>query len=166
MQVLAAEAADKEMPVVDQRILHARCREVGGQLRLPHAFGEPQSRGLHPKATLEILAQATDLLEPVGPRQRGQDRLVEARQQHLEMPVGHVPADGVEPRRIVAFEPLEQRTGDVQGERKEPGSRGPLDEWPIHIAHVIRHHMIEVSHRLMQVEPKHKADGRGAVLHD
>jgi hypothetical protein len=56
----------------------------------------------------------------------------------------------------VLFEPLEQRTGDVQRQREEAGPGRALDDRPIDVADVISHDVVEIPHRLMQVQAKDK----------
>ena len=43
MQFFVTKSADQKVPVVDERVLHAGLSEVGRELRLPHALGEPQA---------------------------------------------------------------------------------------------------------------------------
>src|SRR3989442_12170334 len=66
VQFLVTKSADQEVPVVDERVLHAGLGEIGRQLRLPDALGEPQTGRLHPETPLWILTHATDLLQTVG----------------------------------------------------------------------------------------------------
>ena len=66
------------------------------------------------------------------------------------------PADHVEPRRVVLFQPLEQRTGHVQCQRKEAGRGRAFDDRPVDVAHVIGDDVIEIPHGLVQMEAKNK----------
>src|SRR5439155_1396179 len=98
MQRLVTKSADQEVPVVDERVLHTGLSEVGRELRLPHALGEPQPRGPNAEAAFEVLAHARDLLEAVGAGERGEDRLIESREEELGPAIGGEPADQIEPR--------------------------------------------------------------------
>jgi len=68
------------------------------------------------------------------------------------------PSDQVEIGRVMGFEPLEQRARDVQREGEEASLGEPLDQRPIDVPQVIGEHMVEVSHRLMQMHAEHEAD--------
>src|SRR5438105_4597810 len=48
----------------------------------------------------------------------------------------------------------------MQREREKPRGTRALDNRPVHVADVIRHDVIEISHRLMQVQAKHEPHGR------
>ena len=110
VQLLVPESTDEEMAIIHEGIFDTCVREIRGQLRLPHSLRKPQAGRLHTEAPLQVLAHAADLLEPIGAGQRRQDRLVESREQQLQPAIGGQPANHVEPRRVVLFEPLEQRT--------------------------------------------------------
>src|SRR5204863_8929051 len=84
VQLVVAKPADEKMAVVDEGIRDAGCREIGGELRLPHALGEPQSGRVRAEALLQVLAHPADLLQPVLSRQRCENRLVESGEQQLE----------------------------------------------------------------------------------
>ena len=51
------------MAIVDQRVFHAGFGQRRGQLRLPHAFGEPGAGGPLPKMFFDKIAQTPDLLD-------------------------------------------------------------------------------------------------------
>ena len=59
------------------------------------------------------------------------------------------------------FQPLEQRARDVECERQEAGSGRALDDRPVDVAHVIGHDVVEIPHRLMQVQAKDEPQGGG-----
>src|SRR2546425_5793749 len=162
VQLFVPESTDQEMAVIYERTLDAGVRETRGQLRLPHSLRKPQAGRLHTEAPLQELAHSADLLEPIGAGERREDRLVESREQQLQPAFGGKPANHVEPRRVVLFQPLEQRTRDVQREREKPGGGGSLDNRPIDVAHMVGHDVVEIPHGLMQVQAKYKPQrGRG-----
>ena len=155
------ESADQEVAVIHERIFDARFGQIRGQLRLPHPLREPQPAGVDAEATLQVFAHATDLFEPVGAGERREDRLVESSQQQLHAAIGGQPADHVEPCGVVLFQPLEQRTGDVQRQREEVGRGRALDDRPVDVAHVIGHDVVEIPDRLMQVQAEDESEGCG-----
>ena len=57
------------------------------------------------------------------------------------------------------LQPFEQWARDMQRKREESGSGGTLDDRPVYIAHMIGHDVIEIPHRLMQVQAEHKTEG-------
>ena len=113
MQLVGAKSAHEEMSIVDEGVFHTGVGEIGGDLGLPHALGEPQSRRGRAEAPLEILAHAADLLEAVGAGQGREDRLVETREQKFELAIGREPSNEVQPRGVVSLQPLEQRSGHM-----------------------------------------------------
>ena len=163
MQLVVAKAAHQKMAVIDEGVFDAGRREIGCQLRLPHPLREPQAGRLDAETALQVCVHSPDLLQPVGAGQRRENRLVESREQQLQPAIGGEPADHVEPGRVVVLEPLEQRPRHVQRQREEAGGVGALDDGPIDVAHVIGHDVIEIPHRLMQVQAKDKAQWSGHV---
>ena len=65
MEPLGGEAGDQEVAVVDQRVPDPGVGQVGGELRLPHALGEPEPACVHAEAIAHRLVQPVDLLHPV-----------------------------------------------------------------------------------------------------
>ncbi len=61
----------------------------------------------------------------------------------------------------MVLEPFEQRPRYMQRQREEAGGGGALDDGPIDVAHVIGHDVVEIPHRLMQVQAKDKSQGCG-----
>ena len=109
VQLVVAEPADEEMAVVHERVGDAGRREVGGELRLPDALGEPQSGRIRAEALLQVVAHPADLLQAIFSWQRCQNRLVESGEQQLEFAVCRQSADHVEPGGVVPLQPFEQR---------------------------------------------------------
>jgi hypothetical protein len=106
-----------------------------------------------------------DLLYPVGSGQGCQDRLVESGQEQLHLAAGHKPTQLIEIGAVMRFQPLEQRSREVQHERKEAPLGQTLQDGPVNILNVLLEDMIEVSDWLVQVQPKYEAYG-GHVLSD
>src|ERR1041385_2790699 len=125
---------------------------------LPHALREPQPARRHAEPPRDRLAHPLDLLEAVFPEQRNEDGLVEPREQQLHAPFAREPADQVEQSPFVRFEPLEQRTGEMDGNGEKLPLRQPLEKRPVHVAHVLLEHVIEISNRLVEVDPEGKSD--------
>ena len=49
----------------------------------------------------------------------------------------------------------------MQCEREESSGGGSLDDRPIDVAHMIGHDVVEIPHRLMQVQAKDEPQGGG-----
>jgi hypothetical protein len=56
------------------------------------------------------------------------------------------------------FQPLEQRSGEVQYQRKELALRQTLQDRPIDILDVLLEDIVEVPDGLVQVQPKYEPD--------
>ena len=93
-----------------------------------------------------------DLLHPVGARQRGEDRLVEPREEELQPAVGREPAELVEVARLVGLEPLEQRAGKMEDGGKELALGEPLQQRAVDVLHVLAEDVVEVPDRLVEME--------------
>src|SRR5581483_12385733 len=83
---LAIETRELEVVVVDRDVLHPRGDEVGGERRLPDALREPEPARPHAEALLDPIGHHLDLIDPIGARDRRQDRLVEAAPPELHLP--------------------------------------------------------------------------------
>src|SRR5213079_2204157 len=113
MQPVPLESTHQEVPVVLEQIPHAGIGQVGGQIGLPHPLGEPQAGRFDAEAASDRFAHPADLLESIRTRQRREHRLVESRQQQLEVTVRRQATDRIEVGGGVGLEPFEQRSRDV-----------------------------------------------------
>src|SRR5688572_17828491 len=66
VQLLTLKSANQKMPVIHQHVPDARVSEIGGELRLPYALGEPESAGGDAQAGLDRLPHPDDLLDAIG----------------------------------------------------------------------------------------------------
>ena len=149
------------MAVIHQRVAHARIGQIGRQLGLPDPLGEPEPAGFHPEAALDRLVHPADLLHPVRPGQRGEHRLVEAGQEHLDLPVGGETGQAIEIGGLVPLQPLEQRPREVQHDGEEVALAQPVEQRAIDVIDVLGEDVVEVADRLMQVQSEDEADRVG-----
>src|SRR6266571_1764244 len=156
MEPVPLEAAHEKMPVVHEQIPYARIGQVGGQIGLPHPLGEPQAGRLDAEAAPDRFTHPADLLESIRTHQRREHRLVESRQQQLDVPVRRQATDRIEVGASVRLEPFEQRSRDVQRERQEPLCGEPLHEGEVHVSQVVFEDVVEVPHRLVEVHAEHE----------
>src|SRR5882762_2728890 len=126
-------------------------------LWLTGRVGEPQAGRLDAEAAPDRLPHPADLVEPISPRKRRQHRLVESRQQQLDLAVRRQATDRVEVGGGVRLEPLEQRPRDVQREGQEPLRGEPLDQRQVHVPQVVLEDVVEVPYRLVEVHPEDEA---------
>ena len=82
-----------------------------------------------------------------------------ARQQHLDAAVCGEGAEPIEVGWLVVLQPLEQRPGEVQDHREEVSPRKPVEQGPVDVLDVLREDVIEVAHRLVEVQTEDEADG-------
>ncbi len=163
MQLVAVESGDEKMPVIDQDRLDAGGGKVGGEFRFPDSFGEPRARRLDTEAALDRVPHPAHLLDPVHPRERRQDGLVETgRAATPACPTARA-RKPVEVRRLVRLQPLQQRPREVQHGRKEVGSLQLVEQRAIHVVEVLREDAIEVADGLVQVQPDDEAKRRHRV---
>jgi len=158
VQLVPLEATHEEVAVVEDDVAHAGVGQMRRQIGLPHPLGEPQPLGRHAEATFDRLAHPRHLLDPIGGQQGREHRLVEPREQELDVTLRRQAPDQVEVGRVMCFEPLEQRAREVQREREEAALRQPLDERPVDVPQMLLEHVVEVPHRLVQVDAEHEAD--------
>jgi len=107
VQLLAGEAGDEKVTVVHQCVANPGVCQVGGQLRFPHPFGEPEAARVGTKAAADGLMHPLDLFDPVDAGQGGEHRLVETAQEQLDFVVAHQLPELVQIPGVVAFEPFE-----------------------------------------------------------
>ena len=87
VQLRRLKTGCKKMDVVHQRIGYARSGQCGGQLRLPHALGQPRPPRAYPESLFDKIRQAQDLLLPVFGRNGDEDRLVKPTADQLHLPL-------------------------------------------------------------------------------
>jgi hypothetical protein len=163
VEPLLGKAAHEEMAVVDQGVFHTGLREVGGELGLPDPLGQPEPGRFDPEAAPESLLHPADLIQAIPARQRGEHGLVEPGQQELHPPVRGEAPESVHPRRCVHVEPLEQRTGNVEDDREEISRGQAVEQRGVHVVQVLLKNVVEVPHRLVQVQAENEAHGGHAV---
>ena len=110
--------------------------EVAREVGFPHALREPESRVARTESVLKILAHPRDLLQAILARQRGQHGLIEAGEQELRAARAAEAREIVDERAVVAFAPLEQRSGHVQNHRPLRTRRQMGHQRSIHVADV------------------------------
>ena len=84
-QVLLGDRRGAEVGVVEDRPVVAGRDERGRQVRLPDALGQPGAARPPPEQRLELVAHPAQLADPVALRQRGEDRLVVAAAEDLDL---------------------------------------------------------------------------------
>ena len=91
-------------------------------------------------------------------RERGEDRLVEAREQQLELARAREAGEPVEVCRLVRLQPLQQRSGQVQHGGEEVRLLQLVEQGTIDIVQVLAEDAVEVADGLVQVQPDHEAE--------
>jgi hypothetical protein len=166
VKLLGGEPRYEKMPVVYQRVADAGIGQVGRQLRLPDALGEPQPARVHSKAAVNRFTHPLDLLHPVGSWQGSEYRLVKSSEEQLDLPVGYQAPQQIQVRCVMPFEPLQQRPGEMQDEGEEPTLGQSLYDWPVDILNVLLEDVVEVADRLVQVKPEDEPDRSHALPKD
>jgi hypothetical protein len=83
-QGLGLEPGEGEVGVVEKDELHAGATEDAGQLRLPHALGQPHAPRTDAEIGAEELGQGLDLPDLVLVGQHGKNGLVETAREDLD----------------------------------------------------------------------------------
>jgi hypothetical protein len=107
---------------------------------------------------VDRLAHPCQLFQAILPRQRGEDGLVEAGRQDLDLPVDREPSDQVEVTGLMRLQPFEQRPGDVQGDGEKLTLLDPLDERPVYVPNMLLEDVIEIPNGLVEVDAEDKAE--------
>lgn len=158
MQRVALEPRDQEVAIVHQDVTQSRRCEIGGKIGLPDSLGEPQSHRRDAQPALDRFPHPRELLLTIEARERRKHGLVEAGRQDLDLSIHRQPADLVEIGGLVFLEPLEQRSRNVQHDREEFALPDALDERTIHVPHMLFEDVVEIAHRLMEVDTEDKTD--------
>jgi hypothetical protein len=99
------------MDVVENGVANVGFGEDGGELRLPHALGEPGAGGALAEVVLEIVGEADDLDALVRGGNGYEDGLVEAAADHLDLTALHEKLEAHEIFGTILFDPGQQRAG-------------------------------------------------------
>ena len=100
---------------------------------------------------LDIIGEASDLLQPVLRRNRDQNGLVEPTAHHFHLLAFHQRCEPLKIFRMGALDPFKQRPGIVQ---PDANGRMPLedfDEWQVGAGVGPLEYVVEISHWLMRV---------------
>jgi hypothetical protein len=162
VELVPGKAGSHEVPVVHEDVLDPGIDQVGGQVRFPDSFREPESPGLNAKPASEGLLHPEHLLDTVCPKEGWEDRLVIPSQEKLELSISSQPTHHVQVTGLVGLHPIEEGSGQMQREGKEVPLNGTLEKGRVDIPKVLFENVSEVAHRLMGVKP----EGEGhRVLH-
>src|SRR5690349_20889973 len=110
------------------------------------------------EAALNRLVQPLDLLDPVFSGKRRKNRLVEPGQEQFHLPIADQPAELIQVRRIMGFQPFQKRAREMEYDGKEAVARQTLQDRAVHVANVLLKHVIEVADRLVKMKTEDKAD--------
>ena len=161
VQLLTLESGDEKVAIVHQHVADAGVGEIGGELGLPHALGQPETGGADAETRLERIAHPVDLLDAIVARQRDQHRLVVAGEQQLDFAGRDQLADQIEIAAVARLQPLEQRTRDVHDDRKELALHQRIEQRTVHVASVLLENVSEIADGLMLVDAEDESERAG-----
>ena len=157
-QGLGLEPGEGEMGIVEKDELHAGAAEDAGQLRLPHALGQPHAPRADAEIGAEELGQGLDLPDLVLVGQHGEDGLVEAAREDLHTARGHEAAQQVEGRGRPLPEEGEETAGAVHGHHHPLDGAGGFEKGMIGPGRRLEHDGVEVADGLMVVNAEEEAE--------
>ena len=146
--------------VVDERVLDAGAREHLGKIRLPYPLREPGSPRGHPEPRLQVTVHPLDLPLLIPRRDHGEDRLVKGPRQELHLAAAAEHPQGIENRRLVLLEPLEEGPRPMHGQAYARMASEGVQERPIRPLDRFGEDRIEIPDRLMVVDRNGHPDRR------
>ena len=163
-QVLLADRGRAEVRVVEDRPVVTAGDERGRQVRLPDPLGQPGALGSAAEEGLELVAHPGQLADPVALGQGGEDRLVVASAQDLDLLARDERTQPHDEVGALGAQPFEQRTRVVQG---QPDVRVALQRFhhrPIRLVENLGEDPAEVADGLMVVDREGERDPRSHPL--
>ena len=131
-------------------------RERRGQLRFPDAFGEPGAARTLAEMFFDVIGETRDLLVAVFGRNGDQDRLVETAADDFHLAALHQRAQQIEIFGMGAFDPFQQRAGEMQTHANGRMAREDLNERQVGLRVGALDHVVKVSDRLVRVNEEDK----------
>ena len=165
-QVRLGDGGGAEVLVVEDGPAVARLRQRRRQVRLPDAFREPGTLGPAAREAVDRGCHAGQLVDPVLLRQGGEDRLVQAAAQELDLVARDEHPQAGQELGALRGQPLEQRAGVVQREADARVTLESLEQRQVGAVVDLGEHPSEVAHGLVIVDRQGEGDSgsHGAVL--
>jgi hypothetical protein len=129
------------------------------QVGFPDALGEPEAVDLDAEPALQSLAVTDDLLDPVLGSKRHEDRLVVTRREEFDPAGVDLPSHPIDPVRGVVLQPVEQWPREMDRHRADLAVAEAVQQRGIDCVEVVAEDVIEVPHRLVEMEAKAEAEG-------
>ncbi len=160
-QGLLGDRGGPEVLVVEDRPAVSGPGQRGRQVWLPHALGQPCPARPAAGQRLQAVRHPGQLVEAVALGQGGQDRLVQAAAEELDLPARHQRAQAFEELRPLGRQPLEQRARVVQRQPDAGVALERLEHRQVGLAVDLREHPAEVADGLVIVDRQRQRDPRG-----
>ena len=157
-ELFLAHPGRRKVGVVHDEILHTGGRERFGQVRLPHAFCQPEPGGSRVKSTFEVVGHHADLAVLVGIGNDGQDRFVVPTAQQFHLATGHQSPNTRDELALGSLEPIQERPAVVHGQADVRVTLQGFDHRQIRLTERHLKHLREVSHRLVVVDRQREDD--------
>ncbi len=161
---LGIEPAEREVPIIDEDVLHADGAERPRKVRLPHALGQPHPARAHAEVRADEFAEPRDLAPLVAVGEDRQDRLVEAARQELHLAARDDGGEPVERRRGSLAQPFEQVAGEVSGQPDLGARDQPIEQRRIGALGRFGDDVVEISDGLVVVDAE--AQREDVVAHE
>src|SRR2546426_26193 len=162
-EALVQKPGEAQVLIVQDRVAHARLRQHFGERRLPDALRDPRPLRADAAPSLPVRGEALDLVERVGARNDGQDRLVEGAAQRLDLPRRHETYDAVDETAIVLLQPLPEAPRKMKGGGHTPMAFEAIEKRRVAQAHGVAEHQVEIPDRLVKVQREQETHAHAAV---
>ena len=157
-QVVLGDRRRPEVGVVEDGPVVAGRDERLRQVRFPDPLGEPRAAWPAPERRLELVGHPDQLADPIAVRQRGEDRLVPAAAEDLDLVAlreGGEAGDEIGPLRA---QPVEQGAGVMEGDPDAGVALEGLDHRQVGVLVRLGDDPAEVADRLVVVEGQGQRD--------
>ena len=161
---LLRDRGGAEVSVVQDRPLVAGRDERRRQVGLPDPLGEPGTARPAAEHALELVRHPDELADPVALRQRGEDRLVPAAADDLDLAAIDEGRQALEKLRPLGPHPGQQRAGVVEGEMDRRVALDRFEHRLVGTFEVLGDDPAEVAHGLMVVERQGERDATGQAI--
>ncbi len=165
VELCPLESGNQEVPVVHDCELDSRISEVGRNIGHPYPLGKPHTARLCAEPARQFLLHPLYLLHPVGPEQRRKDGFGPPGCEELDASVRGESAQPVEIAGRVPLQPLDERTGHMKRDREQAAPLQQVQQGLIHLDHVLLQHVVEVPHRLVEMETEKESRWWRRLVH-
>src|SRR5579863_400257 len=157
-QFFGLEAGGEKMDVVENGVADVGFGEDRGELRFPHALGEPSAGGALAEVLLEIVGETDDLDALIGRRNGNENGLVEAAANHLDLATLDEQLEAHEIFGAMLFDPGQQRAGIMKAGVDGGMLLERFEERKIAAEIGLLKNVVKIAARLMGMNEQHEVE--------